>query len=227
MKTILTALVAIATLALQQDPVKVAPETYKAILDNDFVRVLEVDVKVGAKVAQHSHPANVVYAISDGKVRFTDKEGKGADVEMKAGQAVWNDAQVHASENVGGKEMKALVFELKEPKKEHPLADAPKGDDAVKATPDTSKILLNNERVHLVDIRLKKDAKSPLHVHPGYVAYALNDGKVKFTGTDGKEAVVEVKAGAALWRDAEAHTVENLGDELHVLHLELKPAKKK
>jgi hypothetical protein len=36
-----------------------------------------------------------------------------------------------------------------------------------------------------------------------------------------------MKAGQAVWRDAEAHSVENLGDDVHVLNIEVKPAKKK
>jgi quercetin dioxygenase-like cupin family protein len=226
MKSMLTSFVALATLALQQDPVKVAPETYKSILDNDVVRVLDVTVKAGAKVAQHAHPANVVYSLSDCKVRFADKDGKSADVEMKAGQTIWNEAQVHSSENLG-KDLKALVVELKDPKKDHPPAEAPKGDDPVKLSAESYKVLLDNERVRVLDVHVKKGGKSALHSHPGYVVYALTDGKVKFTGADGKSALVEMKAGQALWRDAEAHSVENLGDDIHVLNIEVKPAKKK
>src|ERR1019366_8052692 len=57
--------------ALAQDVMTVAggPETHKVVLDNDQVRVLDVRIQPGQKVAMHSHPANVVYYVSDAKVK--------------------------------------------------------------------------------------------------------------------------------------------------------------
>jgi quercetin dioxygenase-like cupin family protein len=54
---------------LAQDVTKVAggPETHKVILDNDQVRVLDARIQPGQKLAMHSHPANVVYYVTDYK----------------------------------------------------------------------------------------------------------------------------------------------------------------
>ncbi|HEX2170445.1 MAG TPA: hypothetical protein VHF65_09110, partial [Nitrososphaera sp.] len=38
------------------DAVKVAPDSYKVVLENDAVRVLEVRIKQGTKSEMHSHP---------------------------------------------------------------------------------------------------------------------------------------------------------------------------
>ena len=46
---------------MAQDLAKVAPNTTKVLLDNDRVRVLEVQYKPGEKAAMHSHPASLVY----------------------------------------------------------------------------------------------------------------------------------------------------------------------
>ncbi|MFO0985114.1 MAG: hypothetical protein U1E76_25875, partial [Planctomycetota bacterium] len=216
----LAAWFATVAVTLAQDAVKIAPDVYKVTFENDQVRVLEVTLKAGGKVPQHSHPANVVYGLSDGKARFTDKDGKSTDVDMKVGQATWNEAQTHSSENAGTKELKALVVELKDRKDQAPAAEAAKGDDPVKVASESYKVLLDNDRVRVLDIRLQKGGKVPLHSHPGYLVYALNAAKVRFTGADGKPAEIETKAGQSLWRDAEAHAVENLGGEVHVLNFE-------
>ena len=42
--------------AKAQDPVKVAGDVYKVIVENDSVRALDVKIAAGAKTAMHSHP---------------------------------------------------------------------------------------------------------------------------------------------------------------------------
>jgi quercetin dioxygenase-like cupin family protein len=105
-----------ARAVLAEDPVKVAPEVYKVILENDHVRVLSVTLKPGGKTPMHSHPQNVVYALSDSKVRFTTPDGKSVEAELKAGNCMWNEVQTHAGENLGTTPVRALVVELKEPR---------------------------------------------------------------------------------------------------------------
>lgn len=101
---------------LGQDPVKVAPQVYKVLLENDKVRVLEVRLKPGGNSPMHFHPAYVVYAFSDGKVKFTYQDGKTREVQLKAGQAAWREAETHAAENVGAGELHVLNIELRPPK---------------------------------------------------------------------------------------------------------------
>ena len=99
-----------------QDPVKVSPDLYKVILDNDRIRVLDITLKPGEKSPMHSHPDFAVYALTDGKALFTFKDGKTKDIELKKGQCVWNDAMSHAAENTGKTDLHVLNIELKEPK---------------------------------------------------------------------------------------------------------------
>ncbi len=97
--------------------------------------------------------------------------------------------------------------------------------DPAKVTPKTHKVLFENERVRVLDVRVATGQKVPMHSHPGYVVYALTPYKVKFTSPDGKATIVEGKAGEAGWRDAETHAPENVGTkELHVLNIEIKEA---
>ncbi len=99
--------------ALAQDPVKVSPETTKVLLENDRVRVLDVRVKPGEKEPMHSHPANVVYCLSDSKIKLTYPDGKTEERECKPGVARWSEAVTHASENVGTTEHHLVQVELK------------------------------------------------------------------------------------------------------------------
>jgi quercetin dioxygenase-like cupin family protein len=111
--TTLFLLIAAGT-ALAQDVMKVSPETHKVLLENDRVRVLDARMKPGEKVAMHSHPANVAYFLSDGKIKITYPDGKTEEREVKAGVTAWSDGVTHAAENVGTTEFHELQIELKE-----------------------------------------------------------------------------------------------------------------
>lgn len=101
---------------LAQDPVKVGPDIYNCIFENERVRVCEATFKPGAKIGTHSHPDHVVYALTAGKVRITSADGP-HDVELKPGQVTWIKAESHSAVNVGTTEVRLLVTELKEPAK--------------------------------------------------------------------------------------------------------------
>lgn len=116
-----------AKTAVAQDMVKVAPTMCKVLLENDQVRVVEVQAKPGEKIPMHSHPPYIVYALSAGKVKHTSPDGKIKEREVKTGEAGWNEAETHVSENTGTTEVHVLVIELKGPHKMMPKkAEEPK-----------------------------------------------------------------------------------------------------
>jgi quercetin dioxygenase-like cupin family protein len=96
-----------------QDAVSVAKHIYKVLLENDRVRLLEVRMKPGDSSAMHSHPACAIYPLNDTKAKFTPPDGDGMEVELKAGQALFHEAESHAVENLGTTEAHVILFELK------------------------------------------------------------------------------------------------------------------
>ena len=104
-----------AAAALQaQDPVRVAPNNFKVLLENERVRVLEFHSKSGEKIPMHSHPAYVAYTTAgSGKSRFTFPDGKVTEPPVTPGRATWHDAETHASQYVGTGETRVLMVELK------------------------------------------------------------------------------------------------------------------
>jgi quercetin dioxygenase-like cupin family protein len=98
-----------------------------------------------------------------------------------------------------------------------------KAQDPAKVDPAHYKVILNNSQVRILDIHQKPGEKSPIHSHPNHVVYSLNGETLKFTLPDGKTNTATIKAGQAVWRNAETHTVENVGkNEAHALDIELK-----
>ena len=215
---------ALTSVSLGQDPVKIAPDVYQTALANEHVRVHNVTLKAGDKIAIHSHPDHLVYAISDGKLRFGYADGTTKDVDIKKGTVTWIKAESHTSENTGASDFKAVVFELNKPAQvAAQLAKAPEGQDAAKLTPDNVKVLLENDRVRVLDVHLKPGVKEPLHWHPHHVGYALTDARLKSTTEAGKTTEKVLSAGEAVWNEPVTHTVENPGDrEVHVLAVEMR-----
>lgn len=95
--------------------------------------------------------------------------------------------------------------------------------DAVEAAPHVYKVVFENERLRLLDVRLAPGASTELHGHPNYLVYTLDGGKVRLTDASGEGGEVEMSEGLAMWREAEEHSAVNTGpSELRALFVELK-----
>ena len=119
--TILISLLAVLwTTAHAQDPVKLSPQYYKVLLENDQVRVLEYRLKPGEKEPMHSHPAGVVYVLNGTKLKVTYPDGRTEERGATAGETIWREPTTHALENVGSTEAHAIAIDLKTPGKPPP-----------------------------------------------------------------------------------------------------------
>ncbi len=96
--------------------------------------------------------------------------------------------------------------------------------DVLKAAANAYTLLMENERVRVLAIRLKPGEKAPMHDHPSnHVVYVMKDAKFKLTFPDGKSAAFDLKAGQTIWMEAGSHATENIGtSEGHNLVVEVK-----
>ena len=102
------------------------------------------------------------------------------------------------------------------------VAATPSPQDPTQAAASNFKVLLENDRVRVLDFNAKSGEKIAMHSHPAYVSYLISgSGKTKFTAPDGKTTEQEARAGQALWHDAETHSSESTS-AVHALLVELK-----
>lgn len=114
LRTVIAPLFAcLAAHAWAQDAVHTDSDKYRAILENDCVRVLEYKDLPGEKTHPHRHPDFVLYALSAFKRTLTLPDGKVLRREFKTGDVMWSDAQTHTGENVGDTPTHVLLVELK------------------------------------------------------------------------------------------------------------------
>lgn len=117
------ALILFAGATMAQDPVPIYPANYKVLLENERVRVLDFQLKKGAKEEFHAHPAAVTYVLAPFKIRFTFPDGSTRIREAKAGEIFYGDALTHASENIGDTDAHGLLIEMKSAAKSMSEAD--------------------------------------------------------------------------------------------------------
>ena len=110
-----SALYATSRPAPSQDVLQVAGDSHRVIFENEHVRVLAVDIKPGQTAPMHSHPENVSYFLTDGKLKVTLPSGKSTERIIKAGTAGWSDATTHEAQNIGPTDFQQVQIELKPP----------------------------------------------------------------------------------------------------------------
>ena len=106
----------VASDALAQDAVKVQPDAFRIVFENEVARILEFVSRPGTPVCgigRHSHPAHLTIALGDAKVRVTLADGRQIVGVNKLGDVFWSEAETHTTENIGGGEVRALIVEFK------------------------------------------------------------------------------------------------------------------
>ncbi len=95
--------------------------------------------------------------------------------------------------------------------------------DPSKTDGDKYKVILENDKVRVLDYKDMPGDKTHQHHHPDFVLYALNPFSRKLTFLDGKSMIREFKTGDVIYMKDQIHIGENIGKtETHVLIVELK-----
>lgn len=95
--------------------------------------------------------------------------------------------------------------------------------DPVATHPENYRVLLENDRVRVLDFRLAKGARERSHAHPEHVAVFLEDFTIRFTLPDGRTALREAHPHQVVWSDSVVHASENIGaSDAHGILVELK-----
>lgn len=106
--------------AAAQDPAKVMPRSFRVVLENDKVRVLEFTSRPGMGICgegMHSHPERLNIVMNGWASRVSSPDGKSRENRRKDGEVFWAKAVTHKVENIGKTDSRVLMVELKAPVK--------------------------------------------------------------------------------------------------------------
>ena len=149
-----------------------AAQEVKLLLDNEWVKVTRVVDQPGYARETHSHKDTVVVSLSDHKRLVHPKGGRPVEFDVKAGQAMWFETVTHAETNSGKTKGELLIVEIKvaagswKPTSTNDdPAKWPASLDAVVAAPRNHKVVLENDRVRVLDVTVRPGEKERLHMH--------------------------------------------------------------
>jgi beta-alanine degradation protein BauB len=92
-----------------------------------------------------------------------------------------------------------------------PQATDERPDDPVKISPKYYTIRLENDRVRVLEYRLKPGEKEPMHSHPQGIVYYLANATMRVTLPGGTSTESKVTNGQVAWREFTRHAIENTG----------------
>jgi len=89
------------------------PEAAKVLLDDERVRVTELRVAPGGRVALEGHSYQFVYMLTDGSLIITPPGKTPFELTLKSGEVSLLPSQSTETHNDGDKEVRAVVVEIK------------------------------------------------------------------------------------------------------------------
>lgn len=97
-----------------QDVLKVIPENYKLLFENNFVRVIEARVPPGTEEKPHRHMRGVSICMTEYTVESRIlPDGQWVRSDRKHGTVYWSESSLHILRNVGKTTSHTIRVELK------------------------------------------------------------------------------------------------------------------
>lgn len=97
--------------------------------------------------------------------------------------------------------------------------------DPTHTDPDKYKVVLENDRVRVLEYRDEPGQRTSPHSHPDSVMVTLSSFDRRLVAEDGESREVTMPTGQVRWLDAQVHCGENIGGTpTHVVFVELKHA---
>jgi hypothetical protein len=192
-----------------QDPLKVAPDSYKLEFENDWVKVVRVHYGPRARIPAHDHPrwgTAYVYLNDGPEVIFKHVESDRGEVKRpptKAGGFRLYRAvkEVHAVENTGDTPSDFLRVEFKtKPIGESTLRGRYYREDYA-GNENYQKVQFENEQVRITRIICASNQTLKLTSDSGQPSLfvALTSGSLSVSDLNGSTTQLDVKPGQTKW----------------------------
>jgi hypothetical protein len=201
------------------DAVATAPENHKVILENDQVRVLEARVPLHSREVPHTHFWPSVF--------FEQTSGPN-DPPFQAVNVRWSTGGPSKGFASSDRDRHNLLIELKnadcQPAKPEPLPST----DAVAIHDPNMTVVLENQYVRVLSVRIPPGEKEPWHTHtwPAVVVYFRLPPSRRLAPDGTSTPRGELKEMQITFdpRSQPLHSVENLGKvPYQAYRVELKP----
>jgi len=93
--------------------VESSPDNYALLFEDAVRKVMEMTLRAGQKDNEHSHTSEIVYSISGSSVKIHLPGGQTVEADIPDGHLMQHEPWTHTVENVGTKDIRAIIFETK------------------------------------------------------------------------------------------------------------------
>lgn len=83
--------------------------------------------------------------------------------------------------------------------------------DAVSIAPDVYRVILENDRVRVLEISTEPGGTTDMHSHPDMVVYAVSACDWRLTSPEGEVVELHLPAGETGFQETVSHSAEDIG----------------
>ena len=203
--------------------------TQKVLLENEFVRVLDIHYAPGIVEGVHSHKHGVTIAMSDyDNETKTVPEGKVNQGHTKFGRVAWNEPVTHEAHNTGTTEQHVVRIEIKKDAPPVQVATANYDPlDSLIVCKETQKLLFENDYVRAMEAHVPSGGGEPKHHHGNGITVVMADYESEITafadGPNRKVTRTHASKGDVHWAAPVTHSTRNVGSgEMYVVRIDIK-----
>jgi quercetin dioxygenase-like cupin family protein len=98
---------------ISQDASYLDTDHSENFFENDYVRLIEVNIPVGEAQPMHQGVNRLIYSLTPYTIKYTSNKMETKEATMEAGAAHWHTADEHAVENISETEAHYVIFEFK------------------------------------------------------------------------------------------------------------------
>lgn len=185
------------------------------ILQNEYVRVFNVDVEPRDATLMHRHRYDYAYVVLGPAQISNDVQGRGATpLTVNDGDVKFSDGNfVHSIHDTGATPFRNITVEFLQDAKMR--KDPKKWDesDPMKVQNGTYQLVLVKDGVRVSRVELQTAGVEAKHRHAGpHLVIALTDLTFRAESPDKSASTIEMKMGDVKWIPGDVtHTVTNVG----------------
>jgi len=189
--------------------INAAPDQYKVVFENDYVRVIRVHYGPGEQSAMHSHEPFVGVALTGGGGVFTTLDGQSEKRANSPGDLIDGDLIPHSVTSESKLDQISIFVEIKSP---YPAKDTTV-PNAVDVAPDYVVVELEKPGIRVIRSKSPAGNDTPLHSHRAGISVALTDMHIVTTSPSGVVTEVTRPAGDVAWAEERVHSGKNVGSQ--------------
>lgn len=206
-----------SVVSIEQEP------AHRLVLQNEKVRVFDVELPPGADSLWHVHRYDgISVRLADATVADESQDGQAETLHLRQGAVAFGATptpRTHRVRNAGETTFRNIYIEL--------LTD----DDVGKDRPGTAAVATDrradfeNDRVRVLRRILAPGESTPVHTHSSSgIAVPVTEGRLEISYPEATARTLDVKAGAVQWiRSGTTHALKNVGAApIEIVDVELK-----